>query len=183
MACDQAAWLAKNNKPPIIDEAPQFDPARPVASWTARPKPGILAAVPKYPNRAAVAQWIEYWPPKPRVAGSIPASRASLHSPPQTDHLQPIPATPCTLGSNGMCPASPIKLIGSGFKIRSGLLFIPKQFELERRRRISGIDADEYRIRLTFSRHHQPNQLAERFALGVLERTVGQILVRIALNQ
>jgi hypothetical protein len=24
---------------------------------------------------AAVAQWIEYWPPKPRVAGSIPASR------------------------------------------------------------------------------------------------------------
>jgi hypothetical protein len=25
--------------------------------------------------RAAVAQWIEYWPPKPRVAGSIPASR------------------------------------------------------------------------------------------------------------
>ena len=27
------------------------------------------------PN-AAVAQWIEYWPPKPRVVGSIPASRA-----------------------------------------------------------------------------------------------------------
>src|SRR5690606_12199344 len=27
------------------------------------------------PSRAAVAQWIEYWPPKPRVAGSIPASR------------------------------------------------------------------------------------------------------------
>ena len=26
--------------------------------------------------RAAVAQWIEYWPPKPRVVGSIPASRA-----------------------------------------------------------------------------------------------------------
>ena len=26
---------------------------------------------------AAVAQWIEYWPPKPRVAGSIPASRAT----------------------------------------------------------------------------------------------------------
>ncbi len=25
---------------------------------------------------AAVAQWIEYWPPKPRVVGSIPASRA-----------------------------------------------------------------------------------------------------------
>ena len=24
---------------------------------------------------AAVAQWIEYWPPKPRVVGSIPASR------------------------------------------------------------------------------------------------------------
>ncbi len=27
---------------------------------------------------AAVAQWIEYWPPKPRVVGSIPASRARL---------------------------------------------------------------------------------------------------------
>ena len=27
--------------------------------------------------RAAVAQWIEYWPPKPRVAGSIPASRTN----------------------------------------------------------------------------------------------------------
>src|SRR3989344_3155239 len=26
-------------------------------------------------GRAAVAQWIEYWPPKPRVVGSIPASR------------------------------------------------------------------------------------------------------------
>ena len=33
----------------------------------------------RYPSRrfpdAAVAQWIEYWPPKPRVVGSIPASR------------------------------------------------------------------------------------------------------------
>ncbi len=27
---------------------------------------------------AAVAQWIEYRPPKPRVVGSIPASRANL---------------------------------------------------------------------------------------------------------
>ncbi len=26
-------------------------------------------------DHAAVAQWIEYWPPKPRVVGSIPASR------------------------------------------------------------------------------------------------------------
>ena len=26
-------------------------------------------------GHAAVAQWIEYWPPKPRVVGSIPASR------------------------------------------------------------------------------------------------------------
>src|SRR5450830_1366019 len=34
----------------------------------------------RYPSvlsRAAVAQWIEYWPPKPRVAGSIPASRTT----------------------------------------------------------------------------------------------------------
>ena len=30
----------------------------------------------KYLN-AAVAQWIEYWPPKPRVVGSIPASRTN----------------------------------------------------------------------------------------------------------
>ncbi len=27
---------------------------------------------------AAVAQWIEYWPPKPRVVGSIPASRTTF---------------------------------------------------------------------------------------------------------
>ena len=77
VTCDQQAWLAKNNKPVIIDEAPQFDPARAGASWTARSKPGILAGLQKYPDRAAVAQWIEYWPPKPRVAGSIPASRAN----------------------------------------------------------------------------------------------------------
>ena len=29
-------------------------------------------------SKAAVAQWIEYWPPKPRVVGSIPASRTTL---------------------------------------------------------------------------------------------------------
>src|SRR6476620_9888013 len=29
-------------------------------------------------HRASVAQWIEYWPPKPRVVGSIPASRATF---------------------------------------------------------------------------------------------------------
>ena len=29
---------------------------------------------------AAVAQWIEYWPPKPRVVGSIPASRTNEKS-------------------------------------------------------------------------------------------------------
>ena len=28
-------------------------------------------------SHAAVAQWIEYWPPKPRVVGSIPASRTN----------------------------------------------------------------------------------------------------------
>ena len=75
--CDRRARPGSNNKPVIIDEPPQFHPERSVASWTARPKPGILAGLPKYPDRAAVAQWIEYWPPKPRVAGSIPASRAS----------------------------------------------------------------------------------------------------------
>ena len=30
-------------------------------------------------SHAAVAQWIEYWPPKPRVVGSIPASRAKIN--------------------------------------------------------------------------------------------------------
>ena len=30
---------------------------------------------------AAVAQWIEYWPPKPRVVGSIPASRTIQRMP------------------------------------------------------------------------------------------------------
>jgi proline iminopeptidase len=29
-------------------------------------------------QNAAVAQWIEYWPPKPRVVGSIPASRTII---------------------------------------------------------------------------------------------------------
>jgi hypothetical protein len=29
----------------------------------------------RFSPSAAVAQWIEYWPPKPRVVGSIPASR------------------------------------------------------------------------------------------------------------
>lgn len=33
---------------------------------------------------AAVAQWIEYWPPKPRVAGSIPASRTIFSFPLQS---------------------------------------------------------------------------------------------------
>ena len=31
-------------------------------------------------SHAAVAQWIEYWPPKPRVVGSIPASRTNEKS-------------------------------------------------------------------------------------------------------
>ena len=31
-------------------------------------------------NYAPVAQGIEYWPPKPRVAGSIPAGCATLKS-------------------------------------------------------------------------------------------------------
>ena len=39
--------------------------------------PAGHASVVSGPDRAAVAQWIEYWPPKPRVVGSIPASRAN----------------------------------------------------------------------------------------------------------
>ena len=30
---------------------------------------------------ALVAQWIEYWPPKPGVVGSIPAERTKMHIP------------------------------------------------------------------------------------------------------
>ena len=35
---------------------------------------------PILPKLAPVAQWIEYWPPKPRVAGSIPAGRAKIRA-------------------------------------------------------------------------------------------------------
>src|SRR3954470_15200575 len=44
----------------------------------------------RHSPRAAVAQWIEYWPPKPRVVGSIPASRASTsetHAALQAQHV------------------------------------------------------------------------------------------------
>jgi hypothetical protein len=44
-------------------------------AWTSAEKTGILHASSTFTSNAAVAQWIEYWPPKPRVAGSIPASR------------------------------------------------------------------------------------------------------------
>ena len=57
----------------------------PVSSWKARDYSGI--ARPAWtagaeramlrPLRALVAQWIEYWPPKPGVVGSIPAERAT----------------------------------------------------------------------------------------------------------
>ena len=41
----------------------------------------------KVKDCAAVAQWIEYWPPKPRVVGSIPASRTNLTGPCRTHGL------------------------------------------------------------------------------------------------
>ena len=37
---------------------------------------------------AAVAQWIEYWPPKPRVVGSIPASRTNRQFFNVSEHLK-----------------------------------------------------------------------------------------------
>ena len=49
-------------------------------AWTAGQKNGMLHASCAVVH-AAVAQWIEYWPPKPRVAGSIPASRTRFHAP------------------------------------------------------------------------------------------------------
>jgi hypothetical protein len=41
----------------------------------------IRANGPTMAVSAAVAQWIEYWPPKPRVVGSIPASRTKVCNP------------------------------------------------------------------------------------------------------
>ena len=42
------------------------------------PEPGYTSVFSPVQCRfAPVAQWIEYWPPKPRVAGSIPAGRAT----------------------------------------------------------------------------------------------------------
>lgn len=38
----------------------------------------IIQSLAQRQEHAAVAQWIEYWPPKPRVVGSIPASRANI---------------------------------------------------------------------------------------------------------
>lgn len=51
------------------------------------------------PVSAAVAQWIEYWPPKPRVVGSIPASRATF---PLRRHLPACRPVPCNVGPS--CP-------------------------------------------------------------------------------
>ena len=42
------------------------------------PASAICALPGKLRTSAPVAQGIEYWPPKPRVAGSIPAGRANL---------------------------------------------------------------------------------------------------------
>ncbi len=50
---------------------------------------------------AAVAQWIEYWPPKPRVVGSIPASRTKFLRAP-FGHLAHIQA-PNVHGALGLC--------------------------------------------------------------------------------
>ena len=43
---------------------------------------------------AAVAQWIEYWPPKPRVVGSIPASRTSNQFLPADAHSMTVLPAP-----------------------------------------------------------------------------------------
>ncbi len=48
---------------------------------------------------AAVAQWIEYWPPKPRVVGSIPASRTIRPSLKTSLPLRQRAQTSCALGS------------------------------------------------------------------------------------
>ncbi len=48
------------------------------------------------PPRALVAQWIEYWPPKPGVVGSIPAERAT--SPPENPAVCGLPRARFALG-------------------------------------------------------------------------------------
>jgi hypothetical protein len=66
-------------KRPIIDRPSMFWNAirftRPHFPWTGWHN--LLYASPRSSPPAAVAQWIEYWPPKPRVVGSIPASRTT----------------------------------------------------------------------------------------------------------
>jgi hypothetical protein len=47
----------------------------PSASWKCESSHAIIKLL--FATDAAVAQWIEYWPPKPRVVGSIPASRTN----------------------------------------------------------------------------------------------------------
>ena len=65
------------------------------------------------PVSAAVAQWIEYWPPKPRVVGSIPASRATF-SPSPSPARRPVP---CNVGPSCRKRLQPVlKRIGHSGK-------------------------------------------------------------------
>jgi len=57
---------------PSADQNREIIAAEVCAKATARIRPLHCAA--------PVAQWIEYWPPKPGVAGSIPAGRTTCHA-------------------------------------------------------------------------------------------------------
>jgi hypothetical protein len=95
----------------------------------------------RYPSRrlsdAAVAQWIEYWPPKPRVVGSIPASRASTQKPTVCGHFHFRSGESQQFGSRGVSmgfackrirgpqevgdPRQPRQLSGNGAHAGQGL--------------------------------------------------------------
>jgi hypothetical protein len=68
-------------KPAIIDPTALFwngnCPYRDTFHGRRDGKTVSFASLQIFPS-AAVAQWIEYWPPKPRVVGSIPASRTTF---------------------------------------------------------------------------------------------------------
>jgi hypothetical protein len=63
---------------------------------------------------AAVAQWIEYWPPKPRVVGSIPASRTTHERTSLADRLQECASSDrhaCTAAGEPRCGATEVAFL------------------------------------------------------------------------
>ena len=75
------AAIANDIQPRIIATTPVKTLATSAYQKQLAPRPTTSTSLIECPSTirlAAVAQWIEYWPPKPRVVGSIPASRTKL---------------------------------------------------------------------------------------------------------